>query len=384
VKVLLLILVSLIFFFPPKSFSYSGSSAKRHNVSKELDRIEKIIKLKREALLKIQQHNKKEERLYEKRFFSDKNNYRLLPSGLQKKDENIFLELFGQQAHIAFGFQRGYIKGHSTYLITFSGGASELEFPLDTHLLGVNCFLYYRNNSQVISSERDRYRARFTISWFKDIAHSGKLKDSDWIDGDGHPGKDIYSESSSGIDLSILDLNYIYNVLFYKHVTIGWIAGYKYYKYRYDIYDTDQKGYGPYHPTYTIYVPGPTLLYSVRYRFFYFGINSDIYLKDNFLLNFQFGYSPWVRSNDRDDHILRYKLSEAEGKGDAYFFNVNGIWNIISHWHCRFGFEYAKIDTEGTQHQYFYAGPYMGLSTDVDDKITSSYWLIFLSLNYLI
>ena len=293
-----------------------------------------------------------------------------------------------ESIHPFIGLQTGYIKGYSKYHISFSGGASELEFPLNTYLAGVIFGLVQRQDLS-----QGEYRAEkesLSLSWFKDIGHTGKMQDSDWIDDDSayglsdHPGKDIYSQSSSDINLDMLDFKYIYNFLRKQRITIGGMLGYKYDKYSYKIYDTNQVGIGPYDPLFTVYVPGASLNYQVRYRFFYFGANSDLSLNEKMFLHFQFGYSPWVRVNDLDDHLLRYKLSKANTCGDAYFLNVNGRFDIVPNWYLGFGFEYTKIDTKGIQYQSFYAGPSTGLTAAVDDKITAGYWSTFLSLNYTI
>ena len=289
---------------------------------------------------------------------------------------------FNQNILPTIGIQTGYIKGDTTYRITFSGGESELEFPLDTTLLGVNLGVKYLTPEERRSYAKEK--VNFSISWFTDIYHEGIMKDSDWIAGDGHPGLDIYSESSTDINLTMVDVNCIYKFLHMPLMDLGVMAGYKYHKYNYEVFDTDQTGYGPYHPAYTGYFSGSTIAYSVRYNIPYVGVASDISLTEKLLLALKVGYSPWATSKDRDDHLLRYKMSTSECDGEAFFGSVDGSLSLAPDWHLNLGVEYMDIDTEGTQQQYFYAGPFAGTSVEVDDAITSSYWLAFLSILYSI
>lgn len=307
-----------------------------------------------------------------------KNNFYLTRSEWLEEDEHkVALKEYSEEnVHGSLGLQTGYIKGDSTYHISFSGGESELKFPLNTALLGLKLNLSMKDRAF-----SNREKISLSVSWYKDIHHSGKMEDSDWIYEDNHSGKDIYSESSTKINLDIVDINYVWNLLSRKNISLGPAIGYKYHRYSYEVFDTDQVGYGEYSEDYTGYVSGPTLVYSVRHKFFYFGLNSRLSLTRSFLLDIQGGYSPWARSKDRDDHILRYKLSEASCRGDAYFFKARGLWDIASDLYFDFGAQYTKINTKGTQHQLFYAGS--GEPVDVDDKITSSYWLASASFNYL-
>ena len=160
------------------------------------------------------------------------------------------------------------------------------------------------------------------------------------------------------------------------------MAGYRHQFFKYDVKNTNQIGYDLYDPFFTIYVRGRTLEYEVTYYIPYFGLNSNILLGKRFRTNLNFGYAPWAFAKDRDDHLLRYKLSEGDTDGYAYIANVNANWNFMAHLYLSIGGEYMKIHTTGTQHQSFYAGPYVGMTFDVDDKITSSQLLLYGMITY--
>ena len=378
-KSFILLLITILWPFSVFPFSYPLTREQR--ISIILDKLESNLEYQKEKFhrrFSTSDEGSSESVGQQEIVPKYKNNFYSTKSERLEKDEHkaALKEYLGENVYVSLGLQTGYIKGDSTYHISFSGGESELKFPLNAALLGIKFGLSMRD-----SASSNRNKMGLSVSWYKDIHHTGKMEDSDWIYGDGHSGKDIYSESSTKINLDIVDVNYVWKLLSRKKISLGAVMGYKYHRYSYAVFDTNQVGYGPYAPSYTAYVPGSTLVYSVKHKFFYFGVNSSLLLTKSFLLDFQGGYSPWARSEDRDDHILRYKLSEASCKGDAYFFKAKGLWDIASDLYFDFSAQYTKIDTKGIQHQAFYDGS--GISYDVNDKITSSYWLASASLNYL-
>ena len=138
-----------------------------------------------------------------------------------------------------------------------SGIESELEFPLKTFLLGVEGGWGYQN-----SQKQDKLR--LSAKWLTNIDHgSGKMKDSDWIEGDDHPGLDIYSESDIELKAHIVDVNVIYNFWLIKQLSIGPIVGYRFNYFKYDVSNTDQVGYGPWASVYTVSFSGKTLELSL-------------------------------------------------------------------------------------------------------------------------
>jgi len=280
----------------------------------------------------------------------------------------------------------GYIKGDTTYHISYYEGASgvesELEFPLDNYLLKIEVSLRYKKSND------GQDKANLTIGWFTNIgSYAGKLKDSDWLSddldislvGSAHPGKDIYSESDASLKANIIDANLLYNFYFTQNITVGGIIGYRHQRFEYDVSNADQIGYGPYYPYFTVYVPGPVLDYEVEYDIPYLGLNTNLLCGQEFELNLRAAFSPWTYVHDRDDHILRYKLSKGSCRGSAFFISINADWRFSSGL-LRIGGEYTNIDTQGTQYQEFYAGEWKGESFTVNDEITSSFWVVFIGV----
>lgn len=116
--------VALLYFlilFPTKSFAQTNQSpTRRSTISKELDKIEGVIELKRRAALKARQKTYKEvQPLYKKIPSSPKKIYPRQRPSLQKEDWDPFWELFGEKAYLTFGLLTGSIDGHATYHISF-------------------------------------------------------------------------------------------------------------------------------------------------------------------------------------------------------------------------------------------------------------------------
>lgn len=294
-------------------------------------------------------------------------------------------EVNGGRLYLDVGLQSAYLKGDTTYKTDFPYGASELEFPLNTFLLGPEMGLSYKNT-------QNQEKIRLNVKLLTNIDDgSGKVKDSDWIENDANflgipgynnPGLDIYSKSDIKLRANVADINLIYNLWFIEQLSIGPMLGYKYQNFKYDVSDVNQVGYGLYYYTDTGSVSGNVADYEVTYHIPYFGFSSDILLGEKFQANIKLGYSPWVSASDRDDHILRYKLSEGDTDGYARFINLNANWNFLSNWFLGVGYEYMKIHTTGDQHQFFYAGPLLGITYGVDDKITSEQWLFSAMVTY--
>jgi outer membrane protease len=301
-----------------------------------------------------------------------------MPSELELKKANgeVGWPYNSGRIYLDLGVQGGYLKGDTTYRITFDGGESELEFPLKTYFIGPEVGLGYKN-----SQKQDKFRVK--IRWLTNIGDGlGNMKDSDWLDDDGQPGLDIYSESNIRLRANIFDFNLLYNLWLTKNITVGSVFGYKYQQFDYRVSNTNQVGYGIYAADYTAYVRGRTLEYKVKYHIPYFGLSSDLLFGKKFHVNVGGSYSPWAIAKDRDDHILRYKLSKGDADGYAYFINLNAILNILPNWFLILGGEYTKIHTTGTQHQSFYDGAYAGWTAEVDDKITSKQSFLSAAITY--
>jgi len=90
------------------------------------------------------------------------------------------------------------------------------------------------------------------------------------------------------------------------------------------------------------------------------------------------GYSPWAPAEDLNDHILRSKLSTGMATGEAHLANPSAHWDILDSDFFQLTDGYMKIRTKGIQRYYYYGRPFAGQSGDVNDKLTSSQFPVFL------
>jgi hypothetical protein len=285
------------------------------------------------------------------------------------------------------GLETRYVQGDSTYYISgvdlgLGSWASELEFPLNNLMAGMSLVVgtgHEKNPSQ--SS------GRFSLTWLRVVEKAaGTMKDSDWVENDDavewgfpHAGRDIYTESDAQLQGTIFDMNYAYHFRLNNSWTLGPMVGVRYQELEYDIY-----GYRGYWYSRAISSTDKALEYEITYKIPYIGVGSDLLFGKNtqFQLNLTIGYSDWAKAEDRDDHILRYKLSEGDCQGEAYLIKLNLDWKFYPNWILGLGAEYVDIDTSGVQHQSWYAGGNVGITYDVNDKITSTYWSTIFSISY--
>lgn len=285
----------------------------------------------------------------------------------------------------AFGYGIGYVNGNTLYHISVydaTGGIeSELEFPLNTVLFGLE-------GGYVSKNAKGQDEFRIGLQWFTNMeSGSGKLKDSDWLtdnfdiqappsppyppnSGYPHPCLDIYSESDIALKANIIDLRGSYNNWISDNLSIGPLGGFLYQNYQFDASNVNQVGFGPWAPGYTGSASGLVLTYEVTYTIPYLGVHSEIQFDGHFQTIIDLAYSPWASAEDKDDHLLRQKVSKASTTGNAYLAAVTVQWDIGDNDFFLIRGQYLKIDTTGTQTQTFYDGS-GDVFTGINDKITS-------------
>ena len=280
-----------------------------------------------------------------------------------------------------FGLGFGYLTGNTLYHISSydaagSGIESELEFPLNAVLFGLE-------GGYISKDDQGRDAFKINLQWLTNISSgSGKLKDSDWIssdldslpppDGVGapHPGLDIYSESDISLRANIIDIRGSYNNWMSDTLSVGPLGGFLYQNFQFDASNVHQTGYGPYAPGYTVTVPGKVLTYEVTYAIPYLGIHSELQPNSKFQAVADIGYSPWATAEDKDDHLLRQKVSKASTTGNAYVVTLTAQWDWEDKDFFQVRGQYLDVYTKGTQTQKFYDGSGL-VFTGIDDKITS-------------
>ncbi|HUU39837.1 MAG TPA: omptin family outer membrane protease [Desulfatiglandales bacterium] len=295
---------------------------------------------------------------------------------------------FASDLFTKIAFETRHSNGDSTYHISFDDtwengghGESEVEFPLASTMAGVSLAVGNRHEKKP-----NLTKSQFCLTWLGVVSQAaGTMKDSDWIENDAafgqapHTGKDLYTESDAKLQGTIYDIQYAYHFSLTNSLTLGPIIGFRYQEFEYDIY-----GYRGKYWTTPVSGEGKVLEYRITYKIPYTGLSSDFLFGKNkqFQLHLTFVYSDWAKADDRDNHVLRYKLLEGDCEGEAYLINLNLDWKCYARWVLSLGAEYVDIETGGRQHQSYYAGPYKGITYDADDRITSSSWSSILRICY--
>ena len=259
------------------------------------------------------------------------------------------------------GIGLGYLNGNTLYHISVSdatgGVESELEFPLEAMLFGL-AFGYVGRDDKGLE------RFSLQLQWFMNADRgSGVLKDSDWlwgkpeIDlvGTAHPGLDIYSESDISLKAHIIDLRASYNAWQSGRWCIGPLAGFLYEKFSFDASNVNQVGYGPYAGGYTLFSPGPVLTYEATYAIPYLGVHAGSRFGSSLSATADVGYTPVASAWDKDDHLLRSKISEGSTMGSAYLITLAAQWEPWNDHFLQLSGQYVGISTTGTQTQTWYA-----------------------------
>lgn len=309
-------------------------------------------------------------------------------------------------SHFELWLKSGMLSGDTTYTI---GGAwadnqgsfgnfqdrdhlSELKWPLDVVLVslggraGVGRFSVHGEIMKNATGD------------------AGYMEDSDWgvyydeFGSNPEPGfnfsptsNDIFSTSNTDLEALIVDIRARYAVWqgtrFSTTVGLGW----RYQKF--SIVASDLHQYSPTFYTYGLdrvfysdpfgaVVNGPGLDYEVTYTIPFAELSGLYRFGAMLSLEGSLGYSPLVQASDRDDHLLRSKLSEGSASGSAWLFDLKLRLQATKHWFAAVGVSGLFIDTSGTQEQRYYSGEHLGYQATLDQTLTSSQTCGFLEVGY--
>jgi outer membrane protease len=284
----------------------------------------------------------------------------------------------------------GILRGDSTYTIggTFADNQgdqgeirdplSELKWPLDVVVASLGG-----------QAEAGRFSLRGEV--MKNATdNAGDMEDSDWgvyYDlSDGDPAfspysKDVFSTSGTDLDLLILDVRGRYSVVQGPQFSATVGLGLRYQKFSLVASDVHQ-----YSPTFYTYgldgvftsdpfaadVSGPGIDYEVTYTIPFAELSVLYRFGAMLRLEGSLGYSPFVQASDRDDHLLRQKLSEGSDTGSAWLLDLTLRLQATKHWFAAGGVSGLFIDPSGTQQQSYYGGEYVGYQATLDQTLRSS------------
>ncbi|HET6459204.1 MAG TPA: omptin family outer membrane protease [Syntrophales bacterium] len=277
---------------------------------------------------------------------------------------------------VAVGVER--MTGNTTYQIGYpftpAGGAtqygyfpfSKLEWPLDT----------WMGRLDVRFNMDDSWRLNGVLK--KNFTNpSDNMKDSDWLTASNPSRLDVYSESSiSKLDAWIFDIDIEWVFLKQRYWSLYAGLGWQYQKFYFEgnlIHQYSPSGL----PGYDFYGDGSVAItYEITYNMPYVKIGGDIHVKDKFVLDGSFAWSPIVKAKDEDHHLLIPKTGTGDMNGNAYMFDLSARYTFTTQWFLKAGFQYTKISVDGDQNQVFDFGVPIGNVKDEADSKQTSYYLM--------
>lgn len=244
---------------------------------------------------------------------------------------------------------------------------SELIFPLDVFIATFNGKFQLNENWKL------------AVGVKKNIStESGKMKDSDWLGETADPDAlDVYSESDAKVNLTIAEIGarYYFSRKTYQSSKVSFFVGgkYIYHNFDFDVSNVDESY--PSHPNEAhTRVDGKVLTYEVTKHIPAATIGIELLSKEKFSFDGYLGYSPFATVEDKDNHLLRSKISKAECDGDAALLSLSGSYQFNPQWAIDLKFDYISIDTKGDQKQYI-DGDYLGTIEQKNFSEITSYGL---------
>ncbi len=264
----------------------------------------------------------------------------------------------------------GSLDGYTTYIIEEENNyKSKLDFPLNVNIVKMRI-------------ENDQFELNFGSSFSRKYA--GTFYDTDWykIKGDEesiYDTWDIYSESKAELKAYYIDCNLSLLHKVKKNRDFKVNIGYKYQNYDFIIHDVTQ--WGSFYDREDIFTnPGNVLDYEVNYHIPYLGMEFKE-SKEKHSASLSFSYSPIVTVNDRDDHLLRNKLSKIEASGRAINIGSEYTYSLKKNITLLVNLNFTDIYTAGKQVQKDYHENI--LFEDIDSVIKSQQLLFATGIKIL-
>ena len=179
---------------------------------------------------------------------------------------------------------------------------------------------------------------------------SGEMEDSDWLG--SSDTKDIYSESSIdfqayGVDLGVrywfMDRQYRNNETF----SLGVGLGFAYNKYSWDGCNVNQWSPSGNYPSYTGTVGGIVIQYESWMSMPYLELVFRSKL-DRLELSGGIGGTPYMMTSDRDNHLLRDRISWGEANGWAVRATADALYTFAGNWFAGVHLSFLYFTADGT------------------------------------
>jgi hypothetical protein len=260
--------------------------------------------------------------------------------------------------------------GDVAYEISASGGGdtikSRLEFPLDGTYVGADA--RFNMGGQIAGVKNVTFGAKLLTN-ISDPSED--MNDYDWINGRlvGDTASDTEARSM------LLELYFKGDIITQRSIIIRGIAGFRHEDYAFEIYGLDGYylppiGDGPETASSDLLV----LTYDMTHDWVYGGIEGELTLSDSFSVEANMAMGIGF-IEDRDDHVLRGKISEAEFVSFSIKAAVHVVWYITdpmasTRFYVKAGVEGLSMVATGEQDQYFEDGSAGFYSIDDEIEMT--------------
>lgn len=277
------------------------------------------------------------------------------------------------------------LAGHNTYqigdptIIDATGAVqndyfpfSELEFPLDVVMF----------SAALKFTIKERFI--FGITAKTDVVEpNDDMIDKDWITTSNPSRLDIYSNSTiKEFEAYEWDFQLLYKIINSNKGSLYLGNGYKHQNWYWDavlLHQYSPSGLPGYDYTGS---PGDSscILYEIDYDIPYVQVGGDLLLGKSFALEMNVAYSPWLKAQDKDQHVCRTKVNEGDLKGDYYMGNLQFSYHFGPGLSVSSGYQYTFIEADGRMTGRFPLTPSNNHS--VQEEVESEQHALFFKFSY--
>ena len=243
---------------------------------------------------------------------------------------------------------------------------SELSFPLDA-VFGVVDAEAVIINKYVIG-----LKVKKNVSDPND-----NMEDRDWITGSDPYLLDIYSESKiTDFSAFVIDVDVSYRFFDNDKVLLAAGVGYMYQDFEYTtalIQQWSPSGYMGYD---FVGDGGTSLIYEVDFNMPYLMIAGQFNIIPALRVDGRFAVAPWMKVEDKDQHLLRSKVNTGDLDGSAIMLSAEAAYDFTAHIFVTAGLDYTYITADGDMDATFYGIYDHTVSEEIESNQASLYTTI--------
>ena len=220
---------------------------------------------------------------------------------------------------------------------------SQLEFPLDIYMVTAKGNVEFQDTWM------------FSAAVKKDISPPGdQMIDQDWLTASNPSQLDVYSNSNvSDFKGYEFDVTAKYKFLRGENWSLNGGLGYIYQNWQYTTNIVQQNSPSGQTGYYYLGDGAPNINYKLEYNIPYIQIGGKINIAQQFSMESNISYSPLVKAEDVDQHLLQEKVNKGDLDGHSWMFNIKGKYNFNEHWFMIAGYDFKTMKTDGTMSAEF-------------------------------